>query len=129
MPSKSKLSELRTDISHLPASKLLHYLLNNVFVGKIVGDGRVRETVHLAKALIPYDCWISAVYHSPKPENITHRADICGEKIRVDVLRHRSANDIRRFICDHDLPFHPRAKSRKIAKPTSQEAAADIYQF
>jgi len=205
----TKLSEIRTDISHLPAPKLLRYLLKKVFVGKTVvtaslrapsivvlkmiadiapdtpvlfcqrghvypesltyrdeiidilgltnvtitaggqsssgacgffqneqmwvgtsvGDGRVRETVHLAEALISYDCWISAVYHSPKPENITHRVDICGEKIRVDVLRHRSGNDIRRFMRDHDLPFHPRAKSRRIARPTSHQAAADIYHF
>jgi len=99
-----------------------------MWVGTSVGDGRVRETVHLAEALAPYDCWISAVYHSQKPENITHRVDVCGEKIRVDVLRHRNTNDIRRFMRDHDLPFHPRAKHRKITKPTTQEAV-DIYHF
>lgn len=205
----SLLREVRTDISHLPAPKLLRYLLKDVFAGKSVvttslrapsivvlkmiadidpdtpvlfcqrghvyeesqayrekivdilgltnvtitaggasstgscgffqheqmwvgtsvGDGRVRETVHLAEALLPYDCWISAVYHSPKPENITHRVDICGDKLRVDVLRHRSANDIRRFMLDHGLPFHPRAEPRKIAKPTTQGAVADIYHF
>jgi len=105
------------------------YQNEQMWVGTSVGDGRVRETVHLAEALVPYDCWISAVYHAPKPENITHRVDICGEKLRVDVLRHRSANDIRRFMRDHDLPFHPRAKPRRIAKPTSQDAVADIYHF
>jgi len=205
----SLLRQIRTDISHLPAPKLLRYLLKDIFPGKAVvtaslrapsivvlkmiadvdpatpvlfcqrghvypesvayreeiidilgltnvtvtaggtsssgpcgffqneqmwvgtsvGDGRVRETVHLAEALVPYDCWISAVYHAPKPENITHRVDICGEKLRVDVLRHRSANDIRRFMRDHDLPFHPRAKPQRIARPTSQDAVADIYHF
>jgi len=205
----SLLSDIRTDITHLPASKLLRFLLKDAFaaktvvtaslrapsivvlkmiadvdpetpvlfcqrghiypesldyrdqiidilglknvtitaggtsssgtcgffqheqmwVGTSVGAGMVRETVHLAEALIPYDCWISAVYHAPKPENISHRVDICGEKLRVDVLRHRSANDIRRFMRDHDLPFHPRAKPRPIAKPTSQGAVADIYHF
>ena len=205
----SQLSKIRADISHLPAAKLLLYLLKDVFpdktvvtaslrapsivvlkmisdidrdtpilfcqrghvypesmayreqiidilgltnvtvtaggasssgscgffqheqmwVGTSVGDGRVRETVHLAEALVPYDCWISAVYHSPKPENITHRVDICGEKLRVDVLRHRSANDIRRFMRDHELPFHPRAESHKIIKPAIQTPAADIYHF
>ncbi len=205
----SLLAQIRTDISHLPAPKLLRFLLKDAFVGKTVvtaslrapsivvlkmiadvdpqtpvlfcqrghvypeslayrdqiiktlglknvevtaggtsssgacgfyqneqmwvgtsvGDGRVRETVHLAEALVPYDCWISAVYHAPKPENITHRVDICGEKLRVDVLRHRSANDVRRFMRDHDLPFHPRAKPRRIARPTTQNAVADIYHF
>lgn len=100
-----------------------------MWVGTSVGDGRVRETVHLAEALVPYDCWISAVYHAPKPENITHRVDICGEKLRVDVLRHRSARDIRRFMKDHGLPFHPRAEPGKFAKPTVQEPAADLYHF
>jgi len=205
----SLLSEIRTDISHLPAPKLLRYLLKDVFNGKTVvtaslrapsivvlkmvadidpntpvlfcqrghiypesmayrdqiietlgltnvtitaggtsssgscgffqheqmwvgtsvGDGRVRETVHLAEALVPYDCWISAVYHAPKPENISHRVDICGEKLRVDVLRHRSANDIRRFMRDHHLPFHPRAEPRTITKPSTQGPVADIYHF
>ena len=100
-----------------------------MWVGTSVGSGMVRETVHLSEHLVPYDCWISAVYHAPKPENITHRVDVCGEKIRVDVMRHRSADDIRRFMRNNDLPFHPRAKPRKIIKPVGKVQAADIYHF
>jgi len=205
----SKLSELRTDISQLPANKLLRFLLKDAFPGKTavtaslrapsivvlkmiadidkntpimfcqrghvypesmeyrdriidilgltnvevtaggtsssgtcgffqheqmwvgtnVGNGRVKETVHLAEKLIPYDCWVSAVYHAPKSENITHRVDICGEKIRVDVLRHRSTNDIRRFMRDHGLPFHPRAKIKRIRVLQGPQPSADLYHF
>lgn len=105
------------------------YQHEQMWVGTANGNGQVRETVHLSEALIPYDCWISAVYHAPKPENISHRVDVCGEKIRVDVLRHRSAHDIRRFMLDHDLPFHPRAETRQLTKPKSIEEIADIYHF
>ena len=100
-----------------------------MWVGAPAGNGRIRETVHLSEILAPYDCWISAVYHAPRPENITHRVDTCGDKTRVDILRHRSAASIRRFMLDHGLPFHPRAKPRQIKIPASHEPAADIYHF
>lgn len=105
------------------------YQNEQMWVGTANGNGRVRETVHLSELLVPYDCWISAVYHSPRPENITHRVDICGEKVRVDAMRHRSTNDIRRFMRDHDLPFHPRAKFRPQARAKSNESLTDIYHF
>ena len=67
------------------------------------------EIVHLNRTLAPYDCWISAVYHLPPPPGAVHRVDVEGRLIRVNPLVRWSKDDVRAFMREHELPFHPRA--------------------
>lgn len=79
--------------------------------------GRTFEIVHLNETLAPYDCWISAVYHMPRPGNVRHRVDVEGRLIRIDPLLSWSQDDVRRYMLEHDLPFHPRAHRRTKPEP------------
>ena len=74
-------------------------------------DGRSRsyEIVHLNETLAPYECWISAVYHMPAPSHVTQRVDIEGRLIRVDPLIRWTKDEVRAFMREKELPFHPRA--------------------
>ncbi len=75
------------------------------------------EIVHLNQTLAPYSCWISAVYHVPRPPQVTQRVDVERRLIRVDPLIRWTKDDIRAFMREHKLPFHPRAIRLKPAPP------------
>lgn len=79
--------------------------------------GRLREIAHLNSTLMPYDCWISAVYHVHKPGDSRHRVDAEGRLYRVDPLADWSREDVRRFMATHDLPHHERAYRKQKQMP------------
>lgn len=84
------------------------------------GLGHVHELVHLNDIMVHYDCWISAVYHFPSPQT-QMRVDVEGRLIRVDPLNDWTPQDVRAFMRENELPFHPRAGKRvdpRIAKDT-----------
>ena len=83
------------------------------------GLGSIYEIVHLNQTLAPYSCWISAVYHVLRPPHVTQRVDVEGRMIRVDPLLRYSKDEIRAFMREHKLPFHPRA-SRPAPKPLTE---------
>lgn len=80
--------------------------------------GRTFEVVHLNETLAPYDCWISAVYHMARGENVHNRVDVDGRLIRVDPLLDWTDENVRDYMVEHNLPFHMRAYRRK--KPKSR---------
>ncbi|MGI9421691.1 MAG: phosphoadenosine phosphosulfate reductase family protein, partial [Hyphomicrobiaceae bacterium] len=45
--------------------------------------GRSFQILHLNECLAPYKCWISAVYHVPRPDYVQNRVDVDGRLIRV----------------------------------------------
>ena len=75
--------------------------------------GRVFEVVHLNDTLAPYDCWISAVYHMARGEDVKERVDVDGRLVRVDPLIDWSQEDVHKYIVEHNLPFHKRAYRQK----------------
>lgn len=83
--------------------------------------GKVREIVHLDPMLSGFDCWISAVYHMPKPPQARHRIDRDGRLVRVDPLIDWTDVRVRDFLAHHDLPLHPRA----VRPPVPIRAAAE----
>lgn len=89
------------------------------------GGGRVHEMVHLNESLAEFDCWISAVYHMPRPD-AAGVVDVDGRLIRVDPLSGWSEERVRAYMRRHGLPFHPRA-----AAPPSQrrEAAEPVVSY
>jgi phosphoadenosine phosphosulfate reductase len=92
------------------------------------GLGHVHELVHLNDVMVHYDCWISAVYHLPAPQTAL-RVDIEGRLIRVNPLLDWSPQDIRAFMREHDLPFHPRAGKRVDARLPEDTPCPPTYHF
>ena len=93
------------------------------------GLGRSYEIVHLNQTLAPYSCWISAVYHVPSPPRVTHRVDVESRLIRVDPLIRWTKDDVRAFMREHELPFHPRAVRRKPAAPLEKQPLPPSYNY
>jgi phosphoadenosine phosphosulfate reductase len=93
------------------------------------GLGRSYEIVHLNQTLAPYDCWISAVYHMPRPSQQTHRVDVESRLIRVNPLVRWSKDDVRAFMREHRLPFHPRAVRRKAEQPPEEHPVIPSYHY
>lgn len=94
-------------------------------------DGLARsfEIVHLNQTLAPYDCWISAVYHVPRPPRVTQRVDVESRLIRVDPLIRWSKDEVRSFMRKHNLPFHPRAARRAPEPPGELEELPPTYHY
>ena len=93
-----------------------HY--EQMWAESLDGSNRIHEFVHVNDTLSAYDCWISAVYHFIGPAHVTHRVDVESRLIRVDPLRRWSKDDVRQFMRDNGLPFHPRAaRERRRPEP------------
>jgi len=93
------------------------------------GLGRSYEIVHLNQTLAPYSCWISAVYHVPRPPNVKNRVDVESRLIRVNPLVRWSKDDVRAFLREHKLPFHPRVAQRKPSPPPGDKPSAPSYHY
>ncbi len=93
------------------------------------GMARSYEICHLNRTLAPYDCWISAVYHMPGSPHIEQRVDVESRLIRVDPLLRWSRDDVRAFMREHELPFHPRAIRRRPEPPAESQPLPPTYHF
>jgi len=93
------------------------------------GLGRSYEIVHLNQTLAPYSCWISAVYHMPRPPHVTHRVDVESRLIRVNPLIRWTKDDVRAFMREHNLPYHPRVVRRKLQPPSENESSLPSYNY
>ena len=93
------------------------------------GSGRSYEIVHLNQTLVPYDCWISAVYHVPSPPQLNHRVEVEGRLIRIDPLNRWSKNDVRAFMREHKLPFHPSAVRPRPAPSAEKPPPLPSYNY
>lgn len=92
------------------------------------GLGRVHELVHLNDIMAHYDCWISAVYHMPSPQTAM-RVDMEGRLVRVDPLIDWTPQEVRAFMREHDLPFHPRAGRRVDPRAAEDTPCPPSYHF
>lgn len=92
------------------------------------GLGRVHELVHLNDIMVHYDCWISAVYHLPSPQTAL-RVDMEGSLVRVDPLIDWSPQEVRAFMREHGLPFHPRAGRRIDPRAGEDTPCPPSYHF
>ena len=93
------------------------------------GMARSYEICHLNRTLAPYHCWISAVYHMPGSPHIEQRVDVESRLIRVDPLLRWSRDDVRAFMREHELPFHPRAIRRRPEPPAESQPLPPTYHF
>lgn len=93
------------------------------------GTGRSYEIVHLNETLAPHDCWISAVYHVPNPPEVQRRVDIEGRLVRVNPMVRWSKDEVRTYMREHKLPYHPRAIRQKPVAPPVDETPPPAYHF
>jgi len=91
--------------------------------------GRSYEIVHLNRTLAPYRCWISAVYHMKGPPELVHRVDVERRLIRVNPLIRWTQDDVRAFMREHKLPFHPRAARPAPPPPPELQPEPPSYNF
>ncbi len=90
---------------------------------------RSLEIVHLNQTLAPYSCWISAVYHMPRSPDVSQRVDVERRLIRVDPLIRWTKDDVRAFMREHKLPFHPRAVRPKLAPPLEEPSLLPSHNY
>jgi phosphoadenosine phosphosulfate reductase len=86
-----------------------------------VDHTHVYKTVDLNLTLAGFDCWISGVYHGPYSETSGPRVIEEGRLIRIDPLASWTQDQVRSFMKEHGLPYHPRSKLRP-RKPAKEEA-------
>jgi phosphoadenosine phosphosulfate reductase len=91
--------------------------------------GQIFEIIHLNRTLAPYDCWISAVYHVPDPLPLDHRVGMECRLIRVDPLNRWTKEDVRAFMRENNLPFHPRAVRRKPTPSPGEDRVLPSYNY
>lgn len=69
-------------------------------------------TIPLNETLKNFDCWISAVYHGPYSDTPRPRLVEEGRLVRVDPLVGWSKDEVRGYLKERGLPFHPKAMQR-----------------
>jgi phosphoadenosine phosphosulfate reductase len=78
--------------------------------GEDPDDGTRRySTIPLNDTLKPFDCWISAVYHNPYTYEPRPRMSAEGRLLRVHPLAGWSKDEVRAYLRERGLPFHPKA--------------------
>lgn len=83
-----------------------------------VDHTRVYATAHLNHTLSNFDCWVSGVYHGPYGGDPGPRVREEGRLIKIDPLAGWSQDDVRQYMKEHGLSYHPRATLPR-AKPTA----------
>lgn len=69
-------------------------------------------TIPLNRTLKNFNCWISAVYHGPYSDAPRPRMVEEGRLMRVDPLVGWSKEEVRGYLEERGLPFHPKAMER-----------------
>ena len=91
--------------------------------------GRSFQILHLNECLAPYKCWISAVYHVPRPDYVQNRVDVDGRLIRVDPLVRWTKDDVREYMRAQGLPYHKMAKRNFSYDENRNPDIIPSYQF
>lgn len=94
-----------------------------------VDHTRVYATAHLNRTLANYDCWVSGVYHGPYGGEPGPRIREEGRLIRIDPLAGWSQDDVRAFMKEHGLSYHPRATLPRAQAPADDSDTVPTYHF
>ena len=76
---------------------------------------RAYTIVDLNQSLAESDCWISGVYHGPYSDAPGPRVSEDGRLIKIDPLAEWTQDQVRSFMQDNDLHYHPRSPLRSRA--------------
>ncbi|MBI3451295.1 MAG: phosphoadenosine phosphosulfate reductase family protein [Rhodospirillales bacterium] len=94
-----------------------------------VDHTRAYETIHLNRSLANFDCWISAVYHGPYPDTPGPRVRQEGRLIRIDPLAAWTQDQVRRFMGEHGLSYHPQAMMRRPKLPKEEPVSVSHHHY
>ena len=83
----------------------------------------------LNRTLAGFDCWISGVYHGPYPQAPAPRLSREGRLIRVNPLAGWSQDQVRRFMQDNGLRYHPRSALRPRESATEKAESVPTYHY
>lgn len=90
---------------------------------------RVYKTVHLNRTLEGFDCWISGVYHGPYSETPKPRVTEEGRLIRINPLASWTQDQVRQFMKENGLRYHPRSAIRRRPSNWDEPNLAPTYHF
>lgn len=93
-----------------------------------VDHSRAYRIVNLNRSLAGVDCWISGVYHGPYTDTPSPRITEHGRLVRIDPLASWSRDDVRRFMAENGLRYHPRSPLRP-REQARDESGVQTYHF
>ena len=94
-----------------------------------VDHARAYKIIHLNRTLADFDCWISAVYHDPYSDRPGPRIRDEGRLIRIDPLASWTQGQVRQFMGEHGLPYHPQATLRRPEPPKEEPQSVPTYHY
>lgn len=94
-----------------------------------VSHTRAYKIVHLNRALAPFECWISGVYHGPYGAPPCPRVAQEGRLIRINPLGSWTQEQVRDFMAKNGLPYHPRTKMRPGEPAKEEPPSVPTYHF
>jgi len=94
-----------------------------------VNHTRAYKIVHLNRALAGFDCWISGVYHGPYSATPGPRVAEEGRLIRIDPLASWTQEQVRGFMKNNGLSYHPRSMLRSRESASEEPPSVPTYHF
>jgi phosphoadenosine phosphosulfate reductase len=100
-----------------------------LWAGNPVDHTRAYKIVHLNRTLASFDCWISGVYHGPYTETPAPRVTEEGRLIRINPLASWTQDQVRSFMKENGLPYHPRSMLRPREPAKEEPESVPTYHF
>jgi phosphoadenosine phosphosulfate reductase len=94
-----------------------------------VDHSHAYKIVSLNRSLASFDCWISGVYHGPYTATPGPRVTEEGRLIRIDPLGSWTQEQVRRFMKENGLPYHPRSMLRPREPARDESQIVPTYHF
>lgn len=94
-----------------------------------VDHTRVYKIAHLNRTLAGFDCWISGVYHGPYADTPAPRVTVEGRLIRINPLASWTQDQVRQFMAENELPYHPRSAARSRTPAKDEPDTVPTYHF
>ena len=94
-----------------------------------VDHTRAYKFAHLNQTLAQFDCWISGVYHGPYSDTPAPRVAEEGRLIRINPLAAWTQDDVRAFMKENALPYHPRSTVRPTEPEKEEPSPAPTYHY
>jgi len=90
---------------------------------------RAYSIINLNRTLADFDCWISGVYHGPYTDTPAPRVRQEGRLIRINPLASWSRDQVRAFMEDNGLRYHPRSALRPREPDEEGPKGVPTYHF
>ena len=117
------LKDVRSPLEDSGALPGDEYHCENLW-GEDINDGtRHYTTVPLNETLKLFDCWISAVCHNPYSYEPRPRVIEEGRILRVHPLVGWTEDEVRSYLKERELPFHPMAMHAAYQRVEAEPAA------